>query len=483
LLSSGVPALRPVLLIAAAVATVALAAGLINGFPHGLTYDDAYFYTQIAYNLGTAGRSSFDGVGTTSGYHLLWGGVLAALSAGLGLVTTDRLAHLFLFEVAFVALAFWVAVEFFDGILARFCVLVFVVMGTLLMETLLLSGLLLLLARAEAQRGASRVTPAALAAVLLVPLARIDAALIVAIYGVLLAIRGERRAGAAFLAAVAGGVALQIGLMLWLFGEPFSVSAMIKAGNADPGGALRASVLGPSGVALGYVIRFALFAGLAAAAMLVGFAGWRSDADRRLLFLAAGTVAFAAGHAVSQMMPFWCYLPAYLVLLYAITRGTAPEPLPAWVRRLTVTGTALLGVAFLAHKVFLYRSQIEIVTAARAFVETIPAHVPADARIYQIDGSGFTGFFSGRAVVNGDGLVNTYTYARRARANRLEGYLDEQRICYVITNVNMSGDPLVDFGGLQVPRQEVEELTRTSRFGAFPTTDFVLYRRKVDGCM
>ena len=420
---------------------------------------------------------------TTSGYHLLWGGILATLSAACSLVTTERLSHLFVFEVAFVALAFWVAVEFFTGVAQRFCVVVFAVLGTLLMETLLLSALLLLLARHEIRRDAARVARAGLVAALLVPLARIDAALIVVIYGVLLGLRGERRAGGALLGAVAAGLLLQTGLMVWFFGEPFSVSALIKAGNASPlGGALRASVLGPDGVALGYVIRFALFLALTAAAVWIGAAGWPSRVNQRLLFLSAGAVVFTAGHALSQMMPFWCYLPAYVVLFYTLTRADAPAGTVGSIRGLAVAGTVVLGLVFLAHKVALYRSQLEVIRAARAFVDAIPAHVPPEGRIYQIDGSGFTGFFSGRSVVNGDGLVNTYAYARRAREDGLAGYLDERRICYLITNVNMPGELLVDFAGLRVAREDVDELTRTPRFGAFATTDFVLYRRRTERC-
>lgn len=475
------PAIRLMLMLAAAAAAVSLGFGLINGFPHGLTYDDAYFYAQIAYNLGQTGRSTFDGVGTTSGYHLLWGGVLGLLSAVLAPLTDHRSAHLFVLEVAFVALALVVATTFFSRFLERLCVVVLVVMGTLLMETLLLSALLLVVAREEARRAGDRVSGASLVAVLLVPPARIDGALIVGLYVALLAFGRERRAAASLGAALGAGVVAQLGLMTWLFGEPFSVSSIIKASGAAPfEGAIRMSIFGPEGIALGYLVRFVLFVGLAGVAIGFGLAGRSSAVNRRLLYLSVGTVAFSAGHVISQMIPFWCYLPAYLVLFYAITATEAREPTLRIARQVTIGSVAVLSLAFCAHKVYLYTSQSAVVKGARAFVDAIAEHVPPDGRIYQIDGSGFTGFFSGRSVVNGDGLVNTYDYARRVRDGQLAGYLDEQGICYLITNRAPSSHVLVDQGGLVVTTEEVEEVLRTPTYGAFATTDFVLYRRR--GC-
>jgi hypothetical protein len=49
---------------------------LINSIP-----DDAFYYLQIAATRATEGRFSFDGISTTSGFHLLFGYVLAAFYA------------------------------------------------------------------------------------------------------------------------------------------------------------------------------------------------------------------------------------------------------------------------------------------------------------------------------------------------------------------------------------------------------------------
>jgi hypothetical protein len=191
---------------------------------------------------------------------------------------------------------------------------------------------------------------------------------------------------------------------------------------------------------------------------------------------------FSGGHLVSHPIPFWCYLPAYLVLWFALLRCQVGRPALLRLRRATLCAVAFVAIAFTAHKLALHVRNREISRGARDFVARIEAHVPEGGRIYQIDGSGFTGFFSQRAVMNGDGLVNTYEYARRMREGRLAGILDEQGVCYVITNRQTGDGPLVDFGGLVVTRADVDEVFRTATYGRFPTTDFVLHRRRAPGC-
>ena len=111
-----------------------------------------------------------------------------------------------------------------------------------------------------------------------------------------------------------------------------------------------------------------------------------------------------------------------------------------------------------------------------AFLAEVRSEVPRDEPIFQVDGSGYTGYFSGRRIVNGDGLVNTHAYLRRLRAGALAGYLDEEGISYIIGN--RAGDgPVVDVGGLVVERGEVEELARLRGDAPSPYTHFVLYRR------
>jgi hypothetical protein len=45
---------------------------LWSGAPFALTFDDAYYYAEIARNLADGAGSTFDRIGTTNGYHPLW---------------------------------------------------------------------------------------------------------------------------------------------------------------------------------------------------------------------------------------------------------------------------------------------------------------------------------------------------------------------------------------------------------------------------
>jgi hypothetical protein len=476
-------ALRAALPAAGALLVVALGFDLINAFPYGLTYDDGFFYAQIAYNLGEHGRSTFDGFNTTSGYHLLWGGLLGLVSGLIGPFTASKTAHLYAFEACFALLAVFAAWRYQARPLERFCAIAFVILGTLLMETLLLSCLLLAFARAEtASETGGRRSSAWMA--FLVPLTRIDATLILAVYAALVFLHGERQRALRVVSAAALGALAQVGLMLAIFGEPFSVSAAIKASNTAPfaWATLRASLLGPEAIALGYGVRAALFFGLCAVLIWIGVAERRISPNHRLLYLGLGAAAFSAMHFASQLIPFWCYLPAYLVVFYALTHMDLPRPSIARARSMVVWASALVGLLLVAHKIHIYGANLDVARGARDFVGRIKEHVPPRARIYQIDGSGFTGYFSERSVVNGDGLVNTYDYARRLREGRLAGILDEQVICYLVLNRRPASGPLLDFGGLRVEPDDVEEVMRSSTYGRFPTTDFVLYRRRVAGC-
>ena len=40
--------------------------------PFALTFDDAYYYFEIARRIADGGGSTFDGLNTNNGYHPLW---------------------------------------------------------------------------------------------------------------------------------------------------------------------------------------------------------------------------------------------------------------------------------------------------------------------------------------------------------------------------------------------------------------------------
>jgi hypothetical protein len=453
--------------------------GLINAFPYGLTDDDAWFYSRIAYELGTTGRPTFDGIHPTSGFHLLWGGLLGLSSAAVGLFSLNPEVHLYAHEAVYVFIALLVAGSFARRRSDRFSLFALTIVSTMLMETLLVGALLLAFLRLsndDDTRPARR--RLALVALALVPLARIDAAVIpLALAAILLAARRQREA-VWIVAAVALGTIVQVALMLAIFGHPFSVSSMIKTTIALPAvGTLVANVRGPESLSPGFVLRALIFLILAVAV----FARPVRHHARHLrhLGIAVGVCLFTLVHLVAHRIPFWCYLPAYMVLFYLASQEDRRDLLRRW----TVLAIPALLAVFLVDKLLDVQRHRPVVRGARDFVTKLAEVVPPDGRIYQVDGAGFVGFFSGRHVINGDGLVNTYEYADRARRGALGGYLDEEGICFVVDNVDRGGsDIIVNFGGLVIRQADVDEVLRTRTYGQHPTTDFVLYRRRSATC-
>ncbi len=458
---------------------------LIHAFPYGLLYDDGYFYAQIAYNLGTLGRSSFDGINTTSGYHLLWGALLGLVSAIVGIFTADKTAHLYFFQVTFAGVATLMAGAFARRPVDRFNLFMLVLFCTLLMETALLSLLLLSFAYVEITRSGGRQTRPLLACFVaaLVPLVRIDATVILLVYCALLLKERAAKEALRLATALAAGLLTQIGLMLWIFGHPFSVAAMIKVRGAGLSPHhLPANLLGSEPVVAGNLVRSAVFFGMLGATLFLASKTAGNAKNRRYLYLAAGAATFVLIHLASHQIPFWCYLPGYMILSYVILNLDLEEGRPRRVKDVVSGGLAVLMVVFLAHKAALHYSNLDISQAARDFVLRIKDHVPLGGRIYQIDGAGYTGYFSERTIVNGDGLVNSYVYAQRIRQARLAGFLDEQGICFIITNTDIGNGDVLSYAGLVTGLEEVEMLDRSTAYGKFPTTDFVLYRRRTPRC-
>ena len=92
----------------------------------------------------------------------------------------------------------------------------------------------------------------------------------------------------------------------------------------------------------------------------------------------------------------------------------------------------------------------------KTFICKLKEKVPFKSRIYQIDGSGWTGYFSERHIFNGDGLVNTYKYYNLMKTQNLQNYLTDNNIEYIITNGKISGDKIVDMNGLVVYKRQAD---------------------------
>ena len=462
------------------VISVALSAFLYLGAATGWysnIEDDAYFYTNIAYNLARTGVSSFDGVNVTDGYHLLWMGVLALASYVVGMATVSKFIHFFIFIFISVFICIRVSSRYGTTATEKLMLFFFFYWGGLLMETALLAWLILALLDSVLNDSKSSGRWSLLLA-FLIPLTRIDAFMIPG--AVSLALLPEKKLGRffSFNACLALGMLAQLLLMRSIDGSFFSVSSELKAtlewgwyGNFIAGGAK--------------TVPRVFFLLLLGCASLVST--WRHpDSRQRAVFAAAwlGVAFFSGIHLFFNYMSPWYFLPGHLVFAFILFRTTQRTQAPSmrWVR----TGTFVVVLAF-AVGLFLPRHSWRAYEARnlnqyrKQFAEKIDSWVPPGELIYQIDGAGYTGFFSSRPVVNGDGLVNSHRYVKCLKDGKLQDYLDELGIRYILSDQPVEGGAVFKCGGLTLALEDVvlvSDLNDDQVPAKYRESLYRLYRRK-----
>jgi hypothetical protein len=446
----------------------------ITRLPPAAIDDDGYFYATIAYHAGVDGLFSFDGIHPTDGFHLLWGYLLAGGSFLLSWITTARGPHLYLSCVLSVATMALIADLFGRRPADKVLLFGLGMMGMLLLETHLLALLMLALVVPNASRAGFHASPvryALLAAA--ISLTRIDATIVSLTWAACLMFAGHRRLASAVAAGAVAGAALQLGLNWLTAGAWFSVAADIKA--------TRALGRGARFVYWTYPGRRLVMWLLLVTSLVAVWRHARVTGDRHPLFAWCAIAAFAIPHLLLVMRP-WYFVPGFLgwtAVLLAL-RDISPPATARFAR--AGLAVAWLGlVAFVVYEIAVIPRFREEARAIEDFVKDVQRIVPPGSPIYQIDGSGYIGFFSERPIVNGDGLVNTHEYAARTREGRLAGYLDEEGIEYIITNRVLTSPAIVDRGGLVVLAHEVDELARKRGPVVYPYTNFRLFRRRSVG--
>jgi len=440
-----------------------------SAFPSLIIEDDGFFYAEIARNIATLGVSTFDGLHETSGYHLLWMGVMASTSWVLQLVSSQ--AEFLLW--GYLSLSLFVisvyTILFFNSLEARILVWVLSLMCSLLMEVNLLVFLILPVYQVlfdRVQNGAS--VPLWLYGLIaLIPLVRIDATIMLAVPICYLLIT-DRRIGFGCGIALLFGLAAQLVLMKLVFGHMFSVSSTLKA--TDMEGSRLVSNLLHRGA--DYTLRNLLAFGLLALAfgLAVIRKHWLAVA------LVISVAGFYAAHLIFNHQRHWYFLPVYLPAFYLVVKLW---PVSGWWFRIFRPGALLaaliLGMGFgLGYQLTHIPARIN----SLVFVKQANAMLDQSDVVFQVDGSGWTGFFLDAHLVNGDGLVNSYEYANRLVDGDLAGYLDEIGADYVLVNKPYRDNLVVDIGGLKVSESDLEPVLETALQSDYRFTHFKLYRLK-----
>jgi len=456
----------------------------------GLMEDDSYFYAQIAFNWATRGLPSFDGLHPTSGFHLLWQGVLLAVAGCVSVLTDDKAVHLAAYTAAWLSMVGFVSRSVGQTTLQRLVFFALALVTAPLMETALLCLILLFCMNALAREGDGPGFDVGFClAAFLLPLTRIDMAPIGLLW--CLFARGRPRLLGSLALGLALGVATHFAFLEAFFGHPYTVSSLLKAKQLGSGVPLRAAA--KSGIAVRAGLLFLLVAW--------AFCAWRAAGRKdpmRSALLVGGPIAFSLGHLLVSDMRSWYFLPGFAAAFLVGTGGGALPRVRAWLTatsaaeerrlgalaRLAWLGTIGAALLLTGYKLYRFVPLDAVRRASWEFVAEARRVVPPAGRLYQVDGSGFVGYWIERPLLNGDGLVNTYAYARRMKAHRLAGYLDEQGICYVITDAPLGERYLVRRGGLEVERSDAVELLRSTAFGwsRNPNAHFVLWRLALRRC-
>ena len=429
-------------------------ARLVPFFP-----DDAFFYLKVAHHAALGHGSTFDGINATSGYHPLYLGVLTLLSMAVPLEGARGLLAVVWLDTALAVAWAWVMVAL-AGTLAWSGPLRWVMLAALLplvaigdygMEV----NLLLPLAwgfvwLAHGSAGGWRAAAVAGLVGALACLSRLDSILFVGAVtlGVLVA-RGDgrwpvrRSALVTALLLVGPSVAALLAHALvnhLVFGRATTVSSWLKVGlQPDAAGVGGRFAMNPQTIATLVCAALAL-ATLARAALsptpvrvrLAGLGLWV------VAYLAVMSTLLRGGMESWYFpLPFSVGVVLGLDLLRDVLAGRS-----AAIRNGLFGLVALACLALTALEVRYFASRDWYVRDGVSMGQWIDAHLPSDARIYQVDNSGVVGYFANRPVVNGDGLINSWDYQRQLREGHLTDYFRQHALGYLVYDEFVEGAEL-----------------------------------------
>ncbi|HXZ85536.1 MAG TPA: hypothetical protein VEI82_08610 [Myxococcota bacterium] len=475
----------------------------------GLIPDDAFYYLVPARHFAELGRWTFDGVAPATGFHLLYGYALAGLFRvapqldGATLFGVVAGAGTLAFAAAVWAVA-RAAVRDFGapaalGVALAFTAPVALRQPTLLVESCLVllfsSALLALLSRAgEPPELGPRGLAAALALGLLGNLARSDFGLLPAAGAAVFWALGRRAqarlALAATLGAALGVVAVSLHTLHWS-GSVIQSSARMKQHwsallGYDPRGLLRwlVDVVAPRD------------------------ARWLGARSGALLVLAAGALgAWTQLGARALRLDHWPLAVACALTIagYLLFYGAASSGVPPWYLANALAPLAYLmgGVtSFLPRRARVPALAIAVLCAALDTAASLRPFLPhqvamKDAGLYLRDhpevglaaawNAGVVAYFSGRPVVNLDGLVNDDIYAA-AVSGKLLDYVCRRGVRAVVDYAEMIQNPELALRGghadgrLHALLHGELDFTKDAPGERWHDTDLWLWRFDRSGC-
>lgn len=457
-------------------------------FLHTVTVDDAFYYFTIARNVADGQGSTFDGLHPTNGYHPLWL-VLCAVPYLLGLDGTAAVLVMLAVQLCLWVATLWVIGDVLASSIGRWkgfdgradagaarrrgtvavAVLWFVMGANPYVLKIFVNGMetglaallgALVLAAAVRDDGDLAARPARAAVLLpLLFLARTDAALLIGaglLWTVVLRRRVDRGllvVGAALAVVVAGYLAVNVSIV----DHPMQISGTTK--RVDPDG--------------GRLVTMALCVAAAVGCVGLGLRS-RRDAPSRFVRLrrwvgctawwpAGCFLLLAYDWGLSTEVYVWHYAPHALWILATfgftvadIYEGATLEREPdhpgAASRSRLVAAMVLLP--FLAGSVATVGNTLDpelrnLQLGDRATAAWMSEHLPADAVVASAD-AGVIGYFTERAVVNLDGLVNSFEWydARHEGVEDTAAFLRDAGVTHVANHGDLVDGDDPNFRGV-----------------------------------
>jgi len=454
------------LVAALGIATVAAIVWFPDGHVIRYFHDDAFFVLKTANNMGSGAGSTFDGINLTNGYHPLnlWLFALVSImvplegSLGLdaviainmvmtvaGLLLIDHFARgvgLPTYARLFIIISVTTVVAFNDfGLEARLLVPA--------------AWLLMVIALRTALTGNSNTLAFGLVGAVVI-LSRLDSfifvlslALFVSLWQTRpLVMANIKRAIIRFASLILPSVIAIFGYVIYnwtVFSKPQTVSSWLKFGWPitwdtawldDPGAYVRVGLClaVPASFVLLMVIAHFVPKRQPWTPDLQGFQWLLAAANAYTVIYVITILLFMRGEFgswyLSLSMSISIMTSGYLmVVVFEKLDGTvlAIPSVKASAKIILIVTVLAVMVTFSVSKIT--RGERNDVLAMGIWMKD---NLPSDAKIFQVDHAGFTGYFSELAVINGDGLINSWEYQDYLRSGRLIDYLEKYNVGYMI---------------------------------------------------
>ena len=417
-------------------------------------YDDAFYYFEIAHNIVEGRGSTFDGFTSTNGYHPLWMMVVVVIR----LLVTDKvlLVHIAASISALLAVSSWVVFGYllkgyYESptplrLLSFFLFPILFFFAVYGLETWLSILLLLLFMRSvfkeEIAENPARQGLLASAAVL----ARLDLVIPVAVFLLLQCVVLRRKGRLSHIDIFVWSIPVFLsigGYMLCsyhYFGLLRPISAIVKATSTlpQPGGypGLLPRFMDLLSNSWMLVIVVAVIITLAASIWL-----YRKDRHRLYHFGLPIAAVIHIGLLVSTTVwgeMIWYFFPHIIGAVFAL-----PALDSAWQR--LAPSRKIRIVSVLCVPIFMYTLMIQGKLKLDAIDYTSIALYEAsgDLRTHLPSGSscgtpfaGIVGYFSGRDVLDMDGLVTDESYLKSAANGDIPAFLEAHGVQYLLIPVH-----------------------------------------------